>query len=150
VHDTIERSIEINAPLQRVWHLVTEPGWWVPSDRPAGAREPGAVAVREHEGSYYPVEVVALDPHSYASFRWASIFAGSDPHDTTLIAGQTTLVEFRLEVLDASVRVTVTESGFAALNAPDGEREQGYASNNEGWNLELARLKSCVEELADA
>jgi uncharacterized protein YndB with AHSA1/START domain len=149
VQDVIERSIDIAAPLARVWHLVTEPGWWVHSDT-TGDREPGAVTVREHEGTYYPVEVVALEPQSYASFRWASTFASTDAEASALVAGHTTLIEFRLAELDGAVRVTVTESGFAALDATEEVRAHGYAMNNDGWTQELARLKTLVEELADA
>jgi uncharacterized protein YndB with AHSA1/START domain len=48
MQDTIERSITISAPLERVWDLVTEPGWWVPSDAPITAdRTAGSVVVRE-------------------------------------------------------------------------------------------------------
>ena len=55
MQDTIERSIAIAAPIERVWELVTEPGWWVPSDSPAGAdRTPGVVVVRESEGDASP------------------------------------------------------------------------------------------------
>ncbi len=43
MHDTIERSITITATLERVWDLVTEPGWWVsdrhPRDGRASARQ---------------------------------------------------------------------------------------------------------------
>ncbi len=27
--DRIERQVTINAPLERVWRLVSEPGWWI-------------------------------------------------------------------------------------------------------------------------
>ena len=27
--DRIDRSIEIDAPAERVWDLVTRPGWWI-------------------------------------------------------------------------------------------------------------------------
>ncbi|MGI9002113.1 MAG: hypothetical protein ACR2GH_10630 [Pseudonocardia sp.] len=27
--DRIEREILINTPLDRVWDLVSEPGWWI-------------------------------------------------------------------------------------------------------------------------
>src|SRR3954454_1764060 len=73
MQDTIERSIAISAPLDRVWGLVTEPGWWVPSDEPVEAeRTPGTVVVRESEKwGRFPVEVVDLRPMTYAAFRWA-------------------------------------------------------------------------------
>ena len=74
MQDTIERSIAINAPLERVWDLVTEPGWWVPSDAPVESdRTAGTVVVRESEKwGRFPVEVVELRPMSYAAFRWST------------------------------------------------------------------------------
>ena len=50
MQDTIERSIAISAPVEKVWELVTEPGWWVPSDvEIAPDRTPGTVVIRESE-----------------------------------------------------------------------------------------------------
>ena len=80
--DRIEHSVVIEAPLDRVWDLVTEPGWWVPSDEGTPIdRTPGAVAVRASEryGSY-PVQVVRLQPKVYAAFRWASTAIRGRPH----------------------------------------------------------------------
>lgn len=34
MQDSIERNITIAAPIERVWDLVTEPGWWVPDRCP--------------------------------------------------------------------------------------------------------------------
>ena len=89
--DSIERNITIAAPIERVWDLVTEPGWWVPTDVPGEAdRTPGHVVVRESEKwGTFPVEVVELRPMSYAAFRWSSTFPGED-----LQPGHTTLIEF--------------------------------------------------------
>lgn len=141
MQDSIERSIDIAASLDRVWQLVTEPGWWVPTDSAAdttGARTPGSVTVRESEKwGRFPVEVVSLDPQTYAAFRWASQFPGED-----LAPGRTTLVEFRLALLDEGVRVTVRESGFASLDAPEDVRQAGIDSNSGGWEEELAALRT--------
>lgn len=50
MQDTIERSIAISSPVERVWELVTEPGWWVPTDVPVEVdRTPGSIVVRESE-----------------------------------------------------------------------------------------------------
>ena len=86
MRDTIERSIAISASLERVWDLVTEPGWWVPSDTPVEAdRTPGAVVVRESEKwGRFPVEVVELRPMTYAAFRWSPPTPATSwrrPHD---------------------------------------------------------------------
>ena len=145
MQNTVERSISISAPVERVWDLVTEPGWWVPTDVPTPAeRTPGKVVVRESEKyGRYPVEVVELRPMTYAAFRWAPAFAGQD-----LAPGRTTLVEFTLTPQDDRVEVTVLESGFAELDASDEVKAQGVESNSGGWDLEMASLRDRSEASA--
>ena len=142
MQDAIERSITITAPLERVWELVTEPGWWVPTDEPATADcTPGAVAVRESQKwGRFPVEVVDIRPMSYVAFRWASAFPGED-----LSPGRTTLIEFTVTPTDDGVVVAVVESGFAALDAPDEVKNQSIESNTGGWREELALLRTRAE-----
>ncbi len=142
MQDTIERSIAITAPLERVWDLVTEPGWWVPTDEPVQVdRTPGAVVVRESEKwGRFPVEVVDLQPMSYAAFRWSSTFPGSD-----LTPARTTLIEFTLTPTDDGVAVAVVESGFAKLDAPDELKTQSLGSNSDGWIQELDSLRTRAE-----
>jgi uncharacterized protein YndB with AHSA1/START domain len=140
--DRIKQDITINAPLDRVWDLVSEPGWWVPSAVvPAVDHTPGHQAVRESEKwGRFPVEVVRVEPKTYAAFRWASHLPGAE-----LTNGNTTLVEFRLEPAGDAVRVTVAESGFAALEAPESVREQSRKENTGGWREELALLRERAE-----
>ena len=142
MQDIIERSIAISAPLERVWDLVTEPGWWVPTDEPVTAdRTPGSVVVRESEKwGRFPVEVVDLKPMTYAAFRWSSSFPGAD-----LEAGKTTLIEFNLEPSQDGVTVSVRESGFSGLDAPDELKKQGIESNTDGWRMELDSLRTRAE-----
>jgi uncharacterized protein YndB with AHSA1/START domain len=146
MQDTIERSVSITAPLDRVWDLVTEPGWWVPNDVAGDAsvpsgRTPGTVVVRESEKwGRFPVEVVELRPKSYAAFRWASTFPGAE-----LGTGRTTLVEFNVTPTDDGVRVSVTESGFAQLDAPEEQKAQGVESNSDGWTDQLSALRNQAE-----
>ena len=142
MQDTIERNIAIAAPLERVWDLVTEPGWWVPSDSPDTAdRAPGTVVVRESEKwGRFPVEVVDLRPMTYAAFRWSSTFPGGD-----LLPDRSTLIEFTLTPTDDGVTVAVVESGFAKLDAPDELKDQSFKSNTDGWQQELDSLRSRAE-----
>jgi hypothetical protein len=84
--------------------------------------------------------VVRVKPKSYAAFRWASQFPGNELNN-----GNTTLVEFSVEPIDGAVRVTVTESGFTKLNAPDSVREDAWKSNTSGWQQELDGLKARAE-----
>lgn len=138
VQDKIEREIEIEAPWDRVWELVTETGWWVPDDGGvAGDRAPGATTIRQSEQhGAIPVQVVQLTPQTYAAYRWASTVAPAELTDTN-----TTLVEFHLDAVGDRIRVRVVESGFAALKVAQDAVQQGVADNSHGWELELTHLR---------
>jgi uncharacterized protein YndB with AHSA1/START domain len=143
--DRIEQQITINAPLDRVWELVTQPGWWVPSevDHPAN-RSAGGHTVRESaKWGRFVIETVRIEPKSYAAFRWAwaEQFRGTDE----LAPGTTTLVEFSVTPTDDAVTVSVTESGFASLAASDEVRLSGFQENTTGWGLELNSLRERAE-----
>ena len=142
MNDRIEQEITINAPLERVWELVTEPGWWVPSTVVAPVdHTPGHQVVRESDQwGRFPVEVVRVEPKTYAAFRWASQAPGAE-----LTPRNTTLVEFRVEPAGDAVHVTVVESGFAALDAPADVRDQAWKSNTGGWQEEMAALAARAE-----
>jgi hypothetical protein len=84
--------------------------------------------------------VVRVEPKTYAAFRWASQEPG-----TELAPGHTTLVEFRVEPGPDAIRVTVVESGFAALDVPAQTREQAWKDNTSGWVEELGGLKERAE-----
>jgi uncharacterized protein YndB with AHSA1/START domain len=143
MQDRIEQRVDINAPLGRVWELVSTPGWWVPTTS-AGPpdRTPGHQVIRESaKWGRFPVHVVEMRPPSYAAFRWASQFPGAD-----LTPGNSTLVEFFLAQAGDMVTVTVVESGFAALDAPDEVRQAAVRDNTGGWGTELADLVKRAEE----
>lgn len=141
--DRIEQRITIDADLERVWNLVTRPGWWVPDDmdRPVD-RTPGHLTMRESaQYGRFPVELVRLDPRTYAAFRWASEFPGEDP-----TPGRATLVEFFVEPSEDAVAVTVVETGFDSLELPADRREAGRLDNVSGWGEQLGVLRSWAEQ----
>ncbi|HEY3906287.1 MAG TPA: SRPBCC domain-containing protein [Streptosporangiaceae bacterium] len=142
MEDRIEQTITIDASLDRVWELVSEPGWWVPATLTGPIdHTPGHQVIRESEKwGRFPVEVVRVDPKTYAAFRWASQDPGAE-----LTAGNTTLVDFRVEPVTDAVQVTVVESGFAALEVPADVREQAWKDNTGGWLMELGSLKERSE-----
>lgn len=147
MEDRIEQEITINASLDRVWELVTEPGWWVPTQVEGEIdRTPGHVTVRESaKWGRFPVEVVRLDPQTYAAFRWASQFPGEE-----LAPGKTTLVEFFVNPIADGVTVRVVESGFVTLDATEAVRTSGIEDNTEGWREELGALKARAEQVSAA
>lgn len=142
MEDRIEQEITIDAPLERVWELVSEPGWWVPSDVTEPVNHtPGHQAARTTERyGRLLVEVVRIEPRTYAAFRWASHEPGAE-----LTPGNTTLVEFRLRPAAGGVVVAVTESGFSAIDAPESVREQSWKDNTGGWDSELSGLRERAE-----
>jgi uncharacterized protein YndB with AHSA1/START domain len=137
--DRIEQEITVQASLDRVWELVTRPGWWVPGDDAVPPdRTPGSLTVRaSQKWGRYVVELVRLEPKTYAAFRWASAFPGED-----LKPGRATLVEFFVKPAGEEVSVTVVESGFGGLELPADRREQEWKSNTGGWQEELASLRT--------
>jgi uncharacterized protein YndB with AHSA1/START domain len=92
----------------------------------------------------FPVEVVRVDPKSYAAFRWASQTPGAE-----LTSRNTTLVESHVAPAAGAaanaVRVTVVQSGFAALDVPESVREQAWKDNTGGWQIELGGLRERAE-----
>ena len=138
MHGDTSNAPSASRPVDRVWDLVTEPGWWVPSDAPVGGeRTAGVVVVRESEKyGRFPVEVVELRPMSYAAFRWSSVYPGAD-----LKPGRTTLIEFTVTPTDDGVVVSVVEGGFAALDATSEQKDQALESNSGGWTAELDSLR---------
>jgi hypothetical protein len=53
-----------------------------------------------------------------------------------------TLVEFRLEPTPHGTRLTVRESGFAAL--PDGMRAKAMRDNTKGWEEQMGNVRAHV------
>lgn len=132
--DRIENVVEIQAPLDRVWRLVSSPGWWL-GDGPDGVQDPPA-AMRER----YPVQAVENQPQDYCSFRWAP----TTP-DTPLTDDNSTLIEFFLAEAEDVVTVRVLETGFAALAVSDEVRAAGHRDNTEGWQTQLGALRQAAE-----
>ncbi|WP_189152815.1 SRPBCC domain-containing protein [Lentzea pudingi] len=126
--DRIERETLIEAPLQRVWQLVTEPGFWVAS-QPSGTAVEGETTLCRHEQyGEFPVRVETVTPQTYVSYRWASAFGGQE-----LTSDNTTLVEFTLTPEGAATRLKVVESGFSRLAGSEELREKALRDNTGGW-----------------
>ena len=138
--DRIERETLIEAPLERVWQLVTEPGFWVASE-PSGTAVAGETTVCKNEQyGDFPVRVETVTPQTYVSYRWASAFGGQ-----VLTGDNTTLVEFTLTPEGAGTRLRVVESGFAALAGSEELREKAHQDNTGGWSEVLDAFKKKAE-----
>jgi uncharacterized protein YndB with AHSA1/START domain len=126
--DRIERETVIEAPLARVWQLVTEPGFWVASQPSGTAVEGETTLCRNEQYGDFPVRVETVTPQTYVSYRWASAFQGKE-----LGADNTTLVEFTLTPEGSATRLKVVESGFSQLAGSEELRAKALRDNTGGW-----------------
>ncbi len=145
--DRIEREIVLAAPPERVWAALTEPdqmaGWF--GTRGEIDLRPGGEALfvwEGHETSRSRVEVV--EPPRRFAFRWHA--EGSDP-SLPVEEVASTLVEFTLEAIPEGTRLTLVESGFAAL--PPDVRDKTRIDNDGGWAEELGDLAAYLTAAAD-
>ena len=148
MQDRIERSIEVEAPLARVWKAITDHeqfGEWfqVKLEGPFAVGEVslGQMTYPGYEGFKWEATVEVMDEERLFAFRWCPY---GDRPDLEEVSQNTTLVEFRFEVIPNGTRVVVTESGFSAL-PDDGYRLDTLRQNSEGWEEQVQNIKSYVE-----
>jgi len=136
--DRIDRSIDIAAPAERVWALVSRPGWWI--NEGEVDPEPDLDVTDDHAVLRHPaygefrLQVLASRPPSYVSYRWVNPDADAD-----------TLVEFWIEPREGGVTLRVAESGFSALGKAREEWLAHREGNVQGWTSELAAARTWVE-----
>lgn len=145
--DRIEKSIELNAPVERVWSAITdheEFGQWfrVKLDGPFVPGEPstGHMTYPGYEHIAWKAEVAEMDRPSLFSFTWHPY--ALDP-DVDYSSEPPTLVEFRLEPNGEGTRLTVTESGFDGV--PAHRREEAMRMNDNGWTAQMRNIQAHVE-----
>lgn len=146
--DRIEKSIELNASVERVWRALTdheEFGEWfrVKLDGPFVPGKPsrGRMTYPGFEHLKWEAEVKRMDAPHVFSFTWHPY--ALDP-DVDYSMEPSTLVEFRLEPTSNGTRVTVTESGFDAI--PKHRRAEAFRMNEGGWVEQMKNIKAHVEK----
>lgn len=141
-NDSIVRELFIRSGIDHVWSLISKTGFWVGDDLrfDIEAREGETVVIDAPPYGWFPVRVERLDPPGYAAYRWASAFPGAAPTATN-----STLIEISLVEQEGGVLLTLRESGFATLDAPEDVRAARHADNVTGWTGQLDRLRRAAE-----
>ena len=145
--DRIEKTIIIHAPIDRVWHAISdhrEFGTWfkVALDQPFVVGQPstGHMTYPGYEHCKWNADVVAVEPLRLLSFR-------AHPHaidpDVDYSAEPKTLVKFRLEAEGEATRLTVVESGFDSI--PEHRRAEAFRMNDHGWTLQVENVRAYLE-----
>jgi len=157
--DQIVKSTTLRAPLERVWHAISDAkafGSWfgMTIDGPFidGQAAVGAIAITQvddviakHQAPYVGkrcvLHIERIVPLSLLAFRWhpgADAEAGPN--------APTTLVTFALEAVPEGTRLTITESGFDSL--PPERRAKAFRENEGGWEAQLGLVFKYLQLLA--
>ena len=94
-YDRIDRQIDIDASAERVWALVSTPGWWINDGTIVDheiERRGDLDVVHDPKHGAFPLRTEKLDPPRYAAFRW---IPGRSTDE--LEEGASTLTEFWIE-----------------------------------------------------
>src|SRR5688500_6865244 len=137
VPDQIEREVVIEAPVERVWALITEAehvgAWFSEAGAEIDLRPGGAMRLTWEEHGTAEARIERVEPERLFAFRWP-LFG------ETLADGNSTLVEFTLAQEGDATRVRVVESGFAELSVSPDQQHRHAEENTEGWKGELGHL----------
>jgi len=148
--NSIEKHIELKAPLSRVWRAITdhrEFGEWFRVDL-EGPFVPGKVVRGRithpgYEHLTWEATVKEMQPEKLFSFTWHPYAV--DPN-VDYSSEPPTLVEFRLEPIATGILLVITESGFD--NIPAHRRNEALRMNDEGWTQQLKNIESHVAKSA--
>ena len=145
--DYIEKTVELKAPVSRVWKALTdhnEFGSWfhVKLDRPfeVGVTSTGHITYPGHEDMKWISVTETMEHESLFVFSWPP--SAIDP-DTDYGSDAKVIVEFRLEPTESGTRLTIRESGF--LQFPEAKKLDVLRSNAEGWAIQAKNIADYVD-----
>jgi len=145
--DRIEKTIDLNAPIERVWRALAdhrEFGTWfrVKIDAPfmSGQVATGQITHPGYEHVKWVAMIKEMEAPRFFAFTWHPY--AIDP--TVDYSGETpTRVEFRLETIAGGTRLVIVETGFEAL--PAHRRPDALRMNDSGWATQARNIKAHVE-----
>lgn len=148
--NSITKTIEIAAPVERVWDALTDHekfGTWfrVALDQPfiVGQPSTGHMTYPGYEDYRWEARVVAIEPMKRFAYEWPATGGDKELMERSTTVPEWTLVEFLLEPVGDSTRLTVTESGFDKV--PEPRRSDVMRSNDGGWTEQVRNIRDYVE-----
>lgn len=138
--DSIEREVQIDAPVDTVWSIVTEPqniARWFASSAEVDLRPGGDLLFRFESGMDGKGIVEKVEPPHLFTFRWTS---PEPERDMVAAQGYYTTVELSLRAEGQGTLLRVVESGFAALEGTEAENAVLAERHEGGWGMFLERL----------
>jgi uncharacterized protein YndB with AHSA1/START domain len=146
--DRIEKTIELKAPVSRVWRALTdhqEFGAWfrVKMDGPflPGQVSRGRITYPGYEHIQWEAVIQKMEPERLFSFTWHP-YAIDPKQDYS--SEPSTLVEFTLQKIPSGTLLRVVESGFDKL--PANRRHEAFRMNGEGWSIQVKNIAEHIEQ----
>jgi len=144
--NVIEKRIELNAPVSRVWRALTD------------HREFGEWFRVKLDGPFIPVEISTghITYPGYEHLKWEAAVQKMEPErlftwhpyavdpKVDYSNEPATLVEFRLEPKDKGTVLYLTESGFDAL--PKDRRFEAFRMNEDGWTEQMTNIENHLKQ----
>jgi uncharacterized protein YndB with AHSA1/START domain len=150
--DRIEKTIEIKAPVSRVWRALTdhrEFGTWfrVRLEGPfeVGQVSRGQMTYPGFEHVRWEAVVQKMEPERLFSFTWHPY--ALDPNED-YSKEPPTLVEFTLQTTATGTLLRVVESGFDKI--PEKRRAEAFRMNEGGWSTQIRNIAQHVEQTSKA
>lgn len=143
----IDKSIDIDAPPERVWRALTDAAelsaWFQVTIE--GALDQGnevwMTSVHpQHAGQRFRVQVVELTRPRRVVWKWDP---GEIDQNVDYAREPKTIVTFTLEPSGSGTRLTVSETGFDQISLS--RRAKVYEDNAQGWMEVLVWLQKHVE-----
>ena len=148
MNERIEKRIELNAPVSRVWQALTDYrqfGEWfrVNLEEPftPGKAARGQITHPGYEHVQFEAIVLKMEPERLFSYTWHPYAV--DPN-VDYTAEEPTLVEFKLEETANGTLLTVTETGFDRI--PKNRRAEAFRKNEGGWAGQLQNIQKYLAE----
>jgi uncharacterized protein YndB with AHSA1/START domain len=144
VQDTIERTVVLPVSRQRAWDAITTPeqisewfhGLW------QFELKPGAPIYFDFgEWGIHRGRVEVVEPQDRVVYLWTH--GKDEDHSIAIDQVPNTLMEFRLDDAGDGTRLTVVESGFAAL--PADIRDNALRDNTQGWDEQIKNIRTYLE-----
>ncbi|KAK1178547.1 SRPBCC domain-containing protein [Streptomyces sp. NBS 14/10] len=142
VADRIEREVYVQAPVDRVWRVLTTPEhirvWYAFEGCEVDPRPGGTLRFRWDEQGEFHGRVEKSVPDALFRFRLASEpdrALGAEPGDSTL-------VEFALSAEGPGTRLRLTESGIQELAVPDAAKAKHAEYAAATWATALEELSA--------
>ena len=146
--DSIEKRIELNAPVARVWRALTdyrEFGEWfqVRLEAPfkPGELSRGHITYPGYEHLKWEAVVKEMRPEELFSFTWHP-YAIDPAIDYS--QEHPTLVEFRLTKTANGTLLVITESGFDKI--PSHRQIEALRMNDSGWAAQIENIAQHVSK----